>query len=106
LPSLNHCSWNGTELARLSALLEKAHAGSGAVAAISEADRAEMQRRNRVQLALLPPDRYPRVIEAAAPLTACDDRDLHYRFGVDLFIAGVEAIARTAGGLHHPASPA
>jgi AcrR family transcriptional regulator len=73
---------------------------------MSEADRAEMQRRNRVQLALLPPDRYPRVIEAAAPLTACDDPDLHYQFGVDLFIAGVEAIAGTAGGLHYPASPA
>jgi AcrR family transcriptional regulator len=73
---------------------------------ISEADRAEMQRRNRVQLALLPPDRYPHVIEAAAPLTSCDDPDPHYQFGVDLFIAGVEAIARTADGLHHPASPA
>jgi TetR/AcrR family transcriptional regulator, tetracycline repressor protein len=59
----------------------------------TEADRAETQRRNRVRLALLPPDRYPRVVEAAVPLTACDDPDLHYRFGVDLFIAGVQAVA-------------
>jgi hypothetical protein len=65
-----------------------------------------MQRRNRVRLALLPPDRYPRVIEAAAPLTACDDLDRRCRFGVDLFIAGVQAMNRAAAGLHHPASPA
>jgi TetR/AcrR family transcriptional regulator, tetracycline repressor protein len=61
---------------------------------MTEADRAEKQRLSRVRLALLPPDRYPRVVEAAVPLTACDDPDLHYRFGVDVFIAGVQAIAR------------
>ena len=47
-----------------------------------------------MRLALLPPDRYPRVVEAAVPLTACDDPDQHYQFGVDVFIAGVQAIAR------------
>ena len=62
-------------------------------AEIPEADRAEMQRRNRVRLALLPPDRYPHVVEAAVPLTACDEPDLHYQFGVDMFIAGVQAAA-------------
>jgi TetR/AcrR family tetracycline transcriptional repressor len=56
-------------------------------------ERAEAQRRNRVALALLPPDRFPRVIEAAGPLTTCDDPDKHYRSGIDLFIAGVQAIA-------------
>jgi TetR/AcrR family transcriptional regulator, tetracycline repressor protein len=60
---------------------------------MNEADRAELQRRNRVRLALLPPGRYPHVVEAAAELTACDDPDLHYRFGVDLFIAGVQTAA-------------
>jgi TetR/AcrR family transcriptional regulator, tetracycline repressor protein len=60
---------------------------------MSEADRAEMQRRNRVRLALLPPDRYPHLVEAAVPLTACDDPDLHYRLGADMFIAGVQAVA-------------
>jgi len=73
---------------------------------MSEADRAEMQRRNRLRLALLPPDSYPRLVEAAVPMTACDDPDLHYQFGVDLFIAGVQAIAKTADGLQHPAGPA
>ena len=61
---------------------------------MAEADRAEMQRRNRVRLALLAPDRYPHVVEAAVPLTACDDPDLHYQFGVDMFIAGVQAVAK------------
>ena len=67
---------------------------------LGEEERAEMQRRNQVQLALLPPGRYPRIIESAAPMTACDDEDqeFHYRFGIDLFIAGVrEMAARTAG---------
>lgn len=59
----------------------------------TEADRAETARKNRIRLALLPPDKYPRVIESAGPLTACDDLDEHYRFGLDLFIAGVRALA-------------
>jgi AcrR family transcriptional regulator len=73
---------------------------------MTEADRAEMQRRKRVQLALLPPGRYPHVVEAAAPLTECADPDLHYQFGVDMFIAGVQAVARRADARQHQASPA
>jgi AcrR family transcriptional regulator len=63
----------------------------------SDTDRAEYQRRALVRLATLPPDRYPRVVECAVPLTACDDPDFHYRFGIELFIAGVEAIAARLG---------
>jgi AcrR family transcriptional regulator len=73
---------------------------------MTEADRAETQRRNRVRLALLPPDRYPHVVEAAVPLTECADPDLHYQFGVDTFIAGVQAVARGADGPRHPVGPA
>jgi TetR/AcrR family tetracycline transcriptional repressor len=54
---------------------------------------AEHLRRTRVRMAMLPVDRYPRVVECAEPLTSCADPELHYRFGVDLFIAGVEAMA-------------
>jgi len=36
----------------------------------------------------------------------CDDPDQHYRFGVDLFIAGVQAVGQEADGLPHPVSPA
>ena len=63
---------------------------------LTDDERAEQQRRNRVRLAMLPPDRYPRLVEAAAPMTSCDDPEFHTRFGVDLFIAGVEAMARTS----------
>jgi len=60
---------------------------------LSEGERAEQQRRNRIRLAMLPPDRYPCLVEAAEPMTAGDDPDFHYRFGIDLFIHGVQAMA-------------
>ena len=66
--------------------------------ALTAAERTDLQRRKLVELASLPPDRYPRLVEAAGPMTACDDPEFHYRFGVDLFIAGVEAMARQQAG--------
>ena len=62
---------------------------------LSEDERAEHQRRSRIRLAMLPPDRYPCLVEAAEPMTDCDDPDLHYTFGIDLFIRGVQAMAGT-----------
>jgi TetR/AcrR family transcriptional regulator, tetracycline repressor protein len=66
--------------------------------ALTDADRTEMQRRSQIRLALLPPEQYPRLVEAAVPMTACgeQDQDFHYRFGIDLFIAGVQAMAVSA----------
>jgi hypothetical protein len=32
-------------------------------------------------------------VECAVPLTAVDDPDFHYEFGISLWIAGVEAMA-------------
>jgi TetR/AcrR family transcriptional regulator, tetracycline repressor protein len=61
---------------------------------LSADERAEMQRRSQIELAMLPPARYPRLIECAAPMTACDDPEFHYRFGIGLFIDGVKAAAR------------
>ena len=43
----------------------------------------------------LPTVRYPRLVECAAPMTACDDPDFHYELGVSVFIAGVQAMAAT-----------
>jgi TetR/AcrR family transcriptional regulator, tetracycline repressor protein len=60
---------------------------------VAEADRLEHLRQTRIKMALLPPERFPRTIAAAEPLTACDDPDFHYRFGIDMFIAGVRAMA-------------
>jgi TetR/AcrR family tetracycline transcriptional repressor len=56
-------------------------------------ERAELMRQSRIRLAMLPPDRFPCVVEAAGPLTAGDDPDFHYQFGIDLFIAGVVTVA-------------
>ncbi len=63
--------------------------------ALTPDQRAEMMRRKQIELASLQPDRYPRLIEAAVPMTSCDDdyAEFHYRFGIDLFIAGVRALA-------------
>ena len=58
----------------------------------SPAEKAEEQRKAHVRFALLPPDRYPCLVEAALPMS-CGDPEFHYAFGVDLFIAGVKALA-------------
>jgi TetR/AcrR family transcriptional regulator, tetracycline repressor protein len=62
---------------------------------LSEAERIEHQRLARVRLSLLPPDKFPRLVECAVPMTACDNPDFHYKLGVDLFVAGVQALAAT-----------
>ena len=46
---------------------------------------------------MLPAARYPRLVECAAPMASCDP-DLHYRLGVELFIAGVRAMAERQKG--------
>jgi TetR/AcrR family transcriptional regulator, tetracycline repressor protein len=56
-------------------------------------ERTEAQRKKQVALASLPPARYPRLVECAIPMTACNDPELHYEFGVSMFMAGVEAMA-------------
>ncbi len=60
-------------------------------------ERAEWLRRNQVELAMLPAARYPRLVECAVPMSACDDPDFHYRFGIELFIDGVRAAATRLG---------
>jgi AcrR family transcriptional regulator len=61
-------------------------------ASLTDAERAEHQRRKRVQIAMLPADQFPRLVECAIPFTTLDS-DFHYRFGIDLFVAGVQAMA-------------
>jgi AcrR family transcriptional regulator len=64
-------------------------------AGLDDAERAELQRRKQVQMALLPADKFPHLVECAVPFTKVDP-ELHYRFGIDLFIAGVKALAPPA----------
>jgi len=56
-----------------------------------ERRRAEAQRRARFLLESPPPDRFPRLIEAAHPLSSCEDPDAYYGFGVDLLMASIQA---------------
>ncbi|HEX7163508.1 MAG TPA: TetR family transcriptional regulator [Trebonia sp.] len=65
------------------------------IESLNDAERVELQRKKQVQLASQPLARYPRLVECAIPMTACDDPETHYRFGVDLFIGGLAAIAAT-----------
>jgi TetR/AcrR family transcriptional regulator, tetracycline repressor protein len=65
---------------------------------LSDEERAEWNRRSQLELAMLPAGRYPNLVECAAPMANCDP-DFHYRLGVEMFIAGVRAMAeRVAGG--------
>lgn len=57
----------------------------------------EAIRRKRLALQSLPVSRYPHVVEAAEPFTDCENPDGYYRFGIELFIRGVEALARQRG---------
>jgi AcrR family transcriptional regulator len=65
---------------------------------INDAERPELQRRKQVVLATLPPARYPRLVECAIPMTACDDPETHYQFGVEMFMAGVTTMAAALAG--------
>jgi AcrR family transcriptional regulator len=70
---------------------------------LTEQERAELQWRKQVELASLPRDRYPRLVDAAIPMTSCEEGpEFHYRFGVDLFIAGVQALAPAGVGALAP----
>jgi TetR/AcrR family transcriptional regulator, tetracycline repressor protein len=64
----------------------------GSKQGMSAAEKAEAQRKQHVRLALLPPGQYPCLVEAALPMSTCDP-EFHYRLGVDLFVAGVKALA-------------
>ncbi len=56
-------------------------------------ERAQGQRKKQITLATLPADTYPQLVECAVAMTTSDDPEFHYGLGVDLFVAGVEAIA-------------
>jgi hypothetical protein len=55
--------------------------------------------RTRRFLEALPADRYPRIVEAAAPLSGCDDPETHHRLGLELVLAGIEEIAARSKSL-------
>ena len=60
---------------------------------LSIEERVEGQRKKQIMYAMLPPDAYPQLVECAVAMTSSADPEFHYQLGVNLFIAGVEAIA-------------
>jgi TetR/AcrR family transcriptional regulator, tetracycline repressor protein len=72
------------------------------IESLDDAERAELQRKKQVALASQSPAKFPRLVECAQPMTACDNPEDHYRFGVDLFIGGLAAVAAARAGTAEP----
>jgi len=53
----------------------------------------DARRHARLFLESLPPERYPRLVEAATPLSEGVEPDAYFAFGLDLLLAGIEAMA-------------
>jgi AcrR family transcriptional regulator len=53
----------------------------------------DARRRARLFLESLPPERYPRLVEAATPLSEGVNPDAYFDFGLDLLLGGIEAMA-------------
>ena len=65
---------------------------AGAEPQIAAQEREAVRVAKRAALAALPPERFPNLIACADTLTACEDPDGYFEFGVDLFVAGVERL--------------
>ncbi len=61
---------------------------------VAAAQREEVVAAKRAHIASLRSDRYPHLVDAAIPLTDCDDPAGYFGFGVDLYIEGAEALLR------------
>ena len=57
-------------------------------------ERDEVRAAKRATLAGLPPDRFPRLVEAADAFTDCLDEGAYFAVGIDMFVAGVRALRR------------
>lgn len=66
----------------------------GAETQAAEEERAVLLEGKRAHIAALPPKQFPHVREASFALTDCADVDGYYDFGIDLFVAGAEALLR------------
>ena len=84
-----------TQTARhaLSTLTNLVSGEPGVVAREESGELLDARRRARLFLESLPPERYPRLVEAARPLSEGVDPDAYYAFGLDLLLAGIEAMA-------------
>jgi TetR/AcrR family transcriptional regulator, tetracycline repressor protein len=83
-----------TQIARhaLSTVVNLVSAEPGVVAREDSGELIDARRSARLFLESLPPERYPRLVEAAAPLSEGVDPDAYFGFGLDLLLAGIEAM--------------
>lgn len=65
----------------------------GAEVDVPEPDRQAMRDRKREMLAGLPQDRFPHLVECADAMFECADPQAYYAAGIDLYLAGVSALA-------------
>jgi AcrR family transcriptional regulator len=84
-----------TQIARhaLSTVANLVGGEPGVVAREESGTLIEARRRARLFLESLPPERYPRLVEAAVPLSEGVDPDTYFAFSLDLLLAGIEAMA-------------
>lgn len=65
---------------------------AGAEVGVPAEQRAAVIEAKRAAMAALPSDRYPNILACLDCLTATDDDDAYYRFGVDLFVSGAREL--------------
>ena len=84
-----------TQIARhaLSTVTSLVSGEPGVVAREESRKVIDARRRARLFLESLPPERYPRLVQAATPLSEGVDPDTYFAFGLDLLLAGIEALA-------------
>jgi AcrR family transcriptional regulator len=66
----------------------------GAETAVPEEERDAVMAGKRAALHNLPADRFPNLVECADSLTDCPDESEYYAEGIELYIAGVQSLAR------------
>src|SRR5664279_2442179 len=66
----------------------------GAETAVPQDERAAVIAAKRASLAALPVDRFPHLVECADSMMDCDDEASYYGAGIELFMAGVQALQR------------
>jgi TetR/AcrR family tetracycline transcriptional repressor len=84
-----------TQIARhaLSTVTDLVGGEPGVVAWEKSGKLIDVRRRARLFLESLPRERYPRLVEAATPLSEGVAPDTYFAFGLDLLLAGIEAMA-------------
>jgi AcrR family transcriptional regulator len=88
--------WVASYLMHGSIGLVAAQPGCPATMTVSQA--AEWRRQKRLSLEKLPADEYPMVVKFARTIEKEPDVERYYRFGIDLLMAGVTAMASEAAG--------